>query len=76
MMSTSINAAVDILKYFRNRFFPSETGVASIEYALLVGLIAMTIVITLIVTDSSLLTPLLTIYFDTYLAIVAVYQSH
>lgn len=76
MMSTSINAAVDLLKYLRYRFFSSEMGVASIEYALLAGLIAMTIFITLVVTDSSLLTPLLTIYFDTYLAIVSIYQSH
>lgn len=76
MISTSWDAVVILIKYYRQRFFANESGVASLEYALLAGLIAMTIVITLIVTDSSLLTPLLTIYFDMYLAILAVYQSH
>ncbi len=71
MIPISTDTIVALIKYYHQRFSSNRMGVASIEYALFAGLIAMTIFIMLFTTRSSLMVPLLTIYFDTYLALLA-----
>ena len=75
MISISTDTVVALIKYFQQRFLSNKMGVASLEYALFAGLIAMTIFVILFETRSSLMVPLLTIYFDTYLALLAIYQG-